>query len=406
MDIEIRTISEGELDDFFRATEAASSSAASDDDLERERTMAEPDRCFAAFDGPEIVGTSGAYTMPMTVPGGQTEVGFVTAVGVRPTHRRRGINTELMRRQLDDARRRGEIASVLFASEGGIYGRFGYGLATFGLSFRVETARSAFVRGYAPAGEIRAVERADAVEEILSINAANRLLRPGMVRLDRRRLEYDLGHEHGDDKTIPSFFVLHVGDEGTDGYAVYKVRQDWPHGFSRSVLSVRHLDSRTPSAYADLWRYVLDVDLIETVEAWNRPVDEPLLYLLQDPRRIRPTITDNLWLRLVDVSAALEARSYSSDGRLCLEIADPFCPWNEGRYAFEVSGGHATVAVGVHEPVDLACTASDLGAVYLGGPSFRQLHGAGRVVERRDDAVSTADAMFGWRPAPWSPYAY
>ena len=137
--------------------------------------------CFAAFDGPEIVGTSGAYTMPMTVPGGQTEVGFVTAVGVRPTHRRRGINTELMRRQLDDARRRGEVASVLFASEGGIYGRFGYGLATFGLSFRVETARSAFVRGYAPAGEIRAVERADAVEEILSINAANRLLRPPVL---------------------------------------------------------------------------------------------------------------------------------------------------------------------------------------------------------------------------------
>src|SRR4029450_1282557 len=154
MDAEIRTISEGELDDFFRATEAASSSAASDDDLERERTMAEPDRCFAAFDGPDIVGTGGAYTMPMTVPGGQIEVGFVTAVGVSPTHRRRGINTELMRRQLDDARRRDEVASVLFASEGGIYGRFGYGLATFGLSFRVETARSAFGRGYSPAGQI------------------------------------------------------------------------------------------------------------------------------------------------------------------------------------------------------------------------------------------------------------
>src|SRR4029453_9332535 len=117
MDIEIRTISEGELDAFFGASARASSSAASNDDLERERTMAEPDRCFAAFDGPEIVGTSGAYTMPLTAPGGQTEVGFVTAVGVRPTHRRRGINTELMRRQLDDARRRGEIASVLFAAE-------------------------------------------------------------------------------------------------------------------------------------------------------------------------------------------------------------------------------------------------------------------------------------------------
>jgi predicted acetyltransferase len=406
MDIEIRAIAEGELDAFFRASEAASSSVPSAHDLERERTMAESDRCFAAFDGPDIVGTGGAYTMPMTVPGGQIEVGFVTAVGVSPTHRRRGINTELMRRQLDDARRRDEVASVLFASEGGIYGRFGYGLATFGLSFQVETARSAFVRGYAPAGEIRAVERADAVQAILSINEANLRLRPGMVRLDERRLEYDLGHEHGEDAKIPSLFVLHLGEEGTDGYAVYKVRQDWPRGFSRSVLSVRHLDATTPGAYADLWRFVLDVDLIETVGAWNRPVDEPLLYLLQDPRRIRPTITDNLWVRLVDVSAALEARSYSSDGHLCLEISDPFCPWNEGRYVLEVSGGHMTAEVGAEEPIDLACTVTDLGAAYLGGTSFRQLSGAGRVLERRDGAVPTADAMFGWRPAPWSPYAY
>jgi predicted acetyltransferase len=406
MDIEIRTISEGELDAFFHATESAFSSVASDDELARERTMAEPDRCFAAFDGPEIVGTAGAYTMPMTIPGGETEVGFVTAVGVRQTHRRRGVNTELMRRQLDDARRRGELAAVLFASEGGIYGRFGYGLATFGLSFRAETARSAFVRGYARAGEICAVERAAAVGEILAINDSNRLLRPGMIRLDERRLGYDLSHEHGEEKKIPSMFALHVGHDGTDGYVVYKVKHDWPHGFSRSVLEVRRLDATTPGAYADLWRYVLDVDLVETVEAWNRPVDEPLLYLLQDPRRIRPTIIDNLWVRLVDVPAALAARRYSNDGRLRLRIADPFCPWNEGRYTLEVSAGHATVGVGVDEPVDLACSATDLGAAYLGGPSFRQLHDAGRVVQLRDGALATADAMFGWRPAPWSPYDY
>ncbi|HET9249755.1 MAG TPA: GNAT family N-acetyltransferase [Actinomycetota bacterium] len=406
MDIEIRPILEEELDGFFRASADASSSATSDDDLARERSMAEPDRCFAAFDGAQIVGTAGAYTMPMTVPGSQTEVGFVTAVGVLPTHRRRGINTELMRRQLEDARRRGETVSVLFASEGGIYGRFGYGLATFGLSFLVETARSAFVRGYEAAGEIRGVGRAEAVREILSINEANRPLRPGMVHLDRRSLEYDLGHEHGQDKTIPSFFVLHVGDEGTDGYAVYKVRESWPHGFSESVLSVRHLDATTPGAYADLWRFVLDVDLIEKVEAWNRPLDEPLLYLLRDPRRIRPTMIDNLWVRLVDVSGALAARRYPSDGRLGFEVADPFGPWNEGRYALEVSGGEAIVEVGADVPVDLACTVTDLGAAYLGGTTFRQLHRAGRVEELNEGALELADALFGWDPAPWSPYSF
>lgn len=406
MDLRIRTISEGELDAYFRATEAAFSSVATDEDLERERTMVEPDRCFAAFDGPEIVGTAGAFTMPMTIPGGAIEVGFVTAVGVRPTHRRRGVNTRLMRAQLDDARTRGEPVEVLHASEGGIYGRYGYGLATFGLSFEIETARAAFVRGYTPAGPIRLVEHDEAVKAILAINDANRGARPGMIHLDERRLEYEIGHEHGEEKKVPSVFALHDGDDGIDGYAVYKVRHDWPQGFSRSVLSVRHLEATTPPAYADLWRYVLDVDLVEKVNAWNRPVDEPLLYLLQDPRRIRPTITDNLWVRLVDVRVALGARRYAADGRLVLEVADPFCPWNEGRHVLDVSAGEGTVTSGADEPVDLVCTVNDVGAVYLGGPSFRQLYDAGHVQERRDGALARADAMFGWRPAPWSPYEY
>jgi predicted acetyltransferase len=406
MDLRIRTISEDELDAYVRATEAAFSSVPIDEDLARERTMAEPDRCFAAFDGPEIVGTAGAFTMPMTVPGGRLEVGFVTGVGVRPTHRRRGVNTQLMRRQLDDARGRAEAVAVLYASEGGIYGRYGYGLATFGLSFEIETARAAFVRGYAPAGAMRLVERDDAVKAILAVHEANRGLRPGMVHLDERRLEYDLGHEHGEDKKIPSMFVVHEGDGGIDGYAVYKMKHDWPQGFSRSVLSVRFLEATTPAAYADLWRYVLDVDLVERVDAWNRPVDEPLLYLLQDPRRIRPTISDNLWVRLVDVPAALRARRYAADGRIVVEVADPFCPWNEGRYALEVSGGRGTVTPDEDEPADLACTVNDVGAAFLGGPSFRQLRDAGRVQERRDGALARADTMFGWRPAPWSPYAY
>ncbi|MGH2635577.1 MAG: GNAT family N-acetyltransferase, partial [Actinomycetota bacterium] len=132
MDVQIRTITEDEFAAYGRAVEAAFSEAVSDEDVERERRLAELDRSFAAFDGPEIVGTAAAFTMPMSVPGGEIEVGYVTAVGVKPTHRRRGINTQLMRRQLEDARDRGELVEVLYASEGGIYGRFGYGLATLG----------------------------------------------------------------------------------------------------------------------------------------------------------------------------------------------------------------------------------------------------------------------------------
>lgn len=406
MDLQIRTISEDEFLPYMRAIDAAFSETASDEDIERERGMAEMDRCFAAFDGPEIVGTAAAFTMPMTVPGAEIEIGFVTMVAVPPTHRRRGVNSALMRRQLDDARERGEAVEVLFASEGGIYGRYGYGLATFGMSIEIETARSAFVRGSEPAGELRMVSRDAAEKAILAVNEATRLDRPGMVQLDERRLDYVLSHEHGPEKDVPSLFVLHEAVDGVDGYAVYKVKHDWPQGWPRSVLTVRDLQATTPQAYADLWRYVLDVDLIERVDAWNRPSDESLLHLLREPRRLRATVVDNLWVRLVDLAGALRGRRYATDGRLVLEVADPFGPWNEGRYALEASAGEATVTANTEAPADIACTVNEVAATYLGGITFRQLHRAGRVQERTDGALSRADAMFGWDPAPWSPYDY
>jgi predicted acetyltransferase len=405
MDLQIRTISEDELPAFVRATEAAFSSVASPEDIDRERLLAEPDRCFAAFDGPELVGTAGAFTMPMTVPGGEIEVGYVTAVGVLPTHRRRGVNTMLMRGQLDDARDRGELVEVLYASEGGIYGRYGYGIGTLGLTLDVESAYTSFVRGFEPAGRVRLVERETAVKQILAVHEATRRLRPGMVGLDERRLEYGL-REHEHDPKVPSTFVVHEDDDGVDGYAVYTVKQEWPQGVPRSSVAVRDLQAATPGAYADLWRYVFDVDLTERVRAWNRPVDEPLLHLVREPRRLRARMGDNLWVRVLDLPGALSARRYASDGRVVLEVSDAFCPWNEGRYVLEVSSGGAAVSGRADEPADLVCSVNDVGAAYLGGTSFRQLQRAGRVAELTPGALARADAMFGWDPAPWSPYDF
>src|SRR5262245_2498298 len=139
--------------------------------------------------------------MPMTLPGGRVvEIGYPTLVGVLPTHRRRGIAARLMRAIVDDAHDRGELLSILYASEGGIYGRYGFGLGTVGLSFRVETVRSAFVRGYAPSGQTRLVDRDRAIKEILAVHEATRLAIPGMVHLDERRVAYGLDHAHGADK--------------------------------------------------------------------------------------------------------------------------------------------------------------------------------------------------------------
>ena len=250
------------------------------------------------------------------------------------------------------------------------------------------------------------VPRDAAEKAILAVNEATRLDRPGMVRLDERRLDYMLSHEHGPEKDLPSLFVLHEAADGVDGFAVYKVKHDWQQGWPRSVLTVSDLQAATPQAYADLWRYVFEVDLIERVDSWNRPADESLLHLLQEPRRLRATVVDNLWVRLVDLAGVLRARRYAADGRLVLEVADPFGPWNEGRYALEASAGEATVTAGIDAPADIACTANEVAATYLGGITFRQLHRAGRIQERTDGALSRADAMFGWDPAPWSPYDY
>jgi predicted acetyltransferase len=406
MDRQVRRITVDELEPFLLASELASSDVPDRDEIERERSIAEPDRNFAAFDGPDIVGTAGAFTMPITVPGGELVVGYPTLVGVLPTHRRRGIAAELMRALLDDARERGELLSVLYASEGGIYGRFGYGLGTIGLTLRIETARSAFVRGYASSGQIRLVEHERATKEILAVHEATRLELPGMVRLDERRLAYIVGHEHGADKERPTFFALREGPSGVDGYVIYKVAHDWPEHTPNTALHVRDLVAANPGAYADLWRFVLDVDLVTYVEASNRPSDESLLYLLREPRRLRARMSDNLWVRLVDVPGALAARRYAAAGRVVFEVADRFCAWNGGRYVLEAAEHGGALVEPTSEAAEIACTASDLGATYLGGTTFRQLRRAGRVDERAEGALARADAMFGWDPAPWSPYGF
>lgn len=406
MDVEIRTIEEREFEAYLEAVELAFSDTLKPEELERERTLIEYDRAFAAFDGPEIVGTTAAFTMPITVPGGEVSVPYVTCVGVKATHRRRGINSALMRSQLDDVHERGEPTAVLTASEGGIYGRFGYGLAAYGLSIDVPVGRSAFVRGYRPAGSMRFVTRENAIPSVLDVHEAVRRERPGMPALNEARLLYCL-HDHEDDpdKGASTLFALHDGQDGVDGFVIYRVKHEWQASVPESSLNVRDLQASNPAAYADLWRFVLDVDLVARVTAWGRPVDDPLVHLVAEPRRLRATMTDELWVRVVDVAHALRRRRYAAEGRVVLEVHDRFCPWNDGRYALEGGPDGATCEPTDATP-DLVCSASDVGAAYLGGSSFRQLQRAGLVEERTAGALARADAMFTWDPAPWSPYVF
>ena len=405
MSIEIRTVPEDRFADVVRATALAFGGDVSEADLEHERSMTEFDRQFAAFDGDEIVAGAAAFTMLMTIPGGETTVGYVTGVGVVPSHRRRGVNTALMRRQIDDAHERGETIEVLYASEGGIYGRYGYGLATLGMAFDAEAAHTAFVRGYEPSGAVSFVDRDAAIPRVLEVLEGVRPDIPGMVSLTATSLGYTL-HDYGPDKELPSFFAFHETDGRTDGYAIYRIRHDWRDSVPRSTLAVRDLQAVSAGAAADLWRFVFDVDLVETLEAWSRPTDDPVLHLVQEPRRLHAKLRDGLWIRLVDVARALAERRYVAAGRVVVEVTDAFCPWNDGRYALEASeDGSATCERSDADP-ELRCSVTELASAYLGGFGFRRLARAGLVEELREGALARADAMFAWDREPWCPYLF
>ena len=405
MDVEIRTIAEEEFEEFVRAIALSFSGATTAEDVERERLVVEIDRCLAAVEDDRIVGGAMAVSFHITVPGGaQVAAAGVTGVGVQPTHRRRGINRSLMRAQLDDIRSRGEPIAVLYASEGGIYGRFGYGLASFLGEIDLEGDRSTFIRGYEPSGRVRLLSRSEALPVMRPVYDRAQSRRPGMVAMNDGWWGL-LFFEQEKEKDDPVFFAVHDTDGVADAYATYLVKHDWTDSLPKLELTVRQLVASDPQAYADIWRYLFDIDLVHRVKAWNRPIDEPLFFLMQEPRRLRFRTSDALRVRLVDVPVALVSRGYAGEGRIVVDVEDHFCPWNEGRYALAVTAAGTTCERTGEEP-DIACSAADLGATYLGGSSFRQLHRAGRVHEPRPGGLDRADALFTSDPAPWSSFIF
>ena len=154
-----------------------------------------------------------------------------------------------------------------------------------------------------------------------------------------------------------------------------------------------------------MWQYLLGIDLVGQIDAWNLPVDNQLVLNVAEPRRLRMTVSDALWLRVVDVAAALSARRYRSDGSLVIELTDEFCAWNAGRWALRVTDGVASVER-TDLAADIACDVTDLGAAYLGAFSFAQLTAAGRVGELADGGATRADALFRTDIAPWCPRVF
>lgn len=358
------------------------------------------ERMHAAWADGTIVGGAGAFDFNLTVPGGELPTAGVTVVGVSPTHRRRGVLRALMRMQLDEAHERGDPLAALWASEETIYGRFGYGLASFCGEITLAHEYATFAQPAAPQGTVRLIEPEEALEAIPPLFDEIRLGWPGMFSRNRTWWEQReiADPEERRDGAGPKRWVAYERNGELEGYATYRHKLGFEHGSSSTELRVVEALGATPEALRDLWAYLLAIDWIATVKASLLPPDHPLFLLLATPRRLRYRMGDALWVRVLDVGAALSGRTYASDGKVVFDVVDEFCPWNAGRWQLE--GGHATRS---KEKPNLALPVQSLGAALLGGIPFAALGRAGRVEELEDGAIARADSLFRWDRHPWCP---
>lgn len=358
----------------------------------------EPERSLVADDG-AIVGHTTALTRELSVPGGTVPAAHVTGVGVAPTHRRRGLLTAMMRQQLADVAAAGrEPIAVLWASETTIYPRFGYGPAAGAMSMRAMT-RELRVRADAPGGDLRLrlVEPRTAKDEFAAVYEGVRAVRSGWSSRPGKWWDARLADPKDfRDGATAMHGVICDGPDGPLGYALWRVKGSWDSWGPDAEVRVREITTDDPGAYAALWRFLLGIDLARSLTYDFCAVDEPLFYLVDEPRRLGRKYEEALWVRIVDLPAALEARRYLTPVDVVLEVSDPILPANEGRWRLTGDTVKAS-CVRTEEPADLAMPVTDLGALYLGGTTLGALLAAGRV---RPLTSNLPHAAFGWHRLP------
>lgn len=377
--------------------------------LAAERAALDLGRSLGAYEGDRLVGVTASYALEMSVPGGTVlPVAGVTWVSVLPTHRRRGVASRLMRAQLDRLHAAGESVAALWASEPAIYGRFGYGGATRQLQLTVPRSAQPFAAGAPtdPALRLHLAERDEGVQVGSEVERRSAAARPGVVVRDRALRELTLLDPPEARAGRSALRCVVAGDPtGARGYAYYALEVRWQGGGPAGVVHVRELQAVDVSAAAALWRYLLDLDLTSSVVAPQRPLDDPLLDLLVDPRRAAPVLSDALHVRLVDVGTALGGRAYALPVDVVLDVRDDLCPWNARRWHLTGGPGGASCAP-TGAPAELALGVAELGAAYLGDPVLARLARVGRVEELRPGALAGATRAFASDPLPWCPRTF
>ncbi|MER5303104.1 GNAT family N-acetyltransferase [Streptomyces lasiicapitis] len=365
---------------------------------------------IGAYDGDALVGVVVALPFTVSVPGGELPCPSLTFVSVAPTHRRRGVLSGMIAKLYEKCVADGHPLAALWASEDAIYGRFGFGPATHGNTVEINSERPLALRITPDDGPLRLVDPADAPALIGEYYDRTRTRRAGRIARSEAwwSEEWLVTEDEEDDELSPPRVVVLATRPGATqsdatpsdatqpdtitGYAVYrtKTRDDAP-----GLVRLDELEADTPQAAAALWRYLASIDLTGVIRAWGRPVDDPLLLFAADRDQVRVTGQfPALWMRLVDVRAALLARSWAAPADLVLEVTDAQLPANEGRFRLTVDGEHASYTAAYDRtdvPADLTLDVRDLAAAYLGGNQITAVVRAGLAAEHTPGTAATLD---------------
>ena len=402
MTIEIRFVGEDEHEPLIKSVSQGFGTPMDDDDiLAAFKRPLKNGRSVAGYDGSDIVGGFTVFPLDMNVPEGRrVHTAVVSNVAVLPTHRRRGILTRMMDCQMRAARERGESVAILGASESIIYGRYGYGIAAQHERWGIDRVHTAMQFAPTPTGSLRFInmdgDKEAAQSTLMDVATRACADRPAFVPLREEHWGFfmaDLELERNGASAMS--FVLYEEDGQANGYVIYRLRE-------RTVIVI-DLMAVTETAYTALWQFCFGIDLRNRIESHSRPVDDPLPWMLADPRRLERAPYDGMWLRIVDAPAALEARDYAVEGRVVFDVVDDFCTWNSGRFALEAGQGGATCKP-TTAAADVTLPAASLAAIYMGGAELSVLARASRAEVASPGVAHKVDAMFKTRLRAWWPH--